>query len=228
MYNLQFQKSIINIHEYYQTNHYTNDEFLKMIDKCFNIKRTTFYNWLNDNDIINSDIIYENNNKLINAAVETFIINLITNNKNIGIKKIKNQIKLNLKISINNKSISFILHKNNIKHKNIKKIDIYDENKKYKQKNLKFNDINDEHKTFILDNKTKSIKDIIDLFYINYKIIIHQKQIIDIMHQNKIVIKSFFKSSPTIINFIIKTMNYNKITTVKELKELIFKELDIS
>ena len=76
MYNLQFQKSIINIHEYYQTNHYTNDEFLKMIDKCFNIKRTTFYNWLNDNDII-----YENNNKLINAAVETFIINLITNNK---------------------------------------------------------------------------------------------------------------------------------------------------
>ena len=37
MYNLQFQKSIINIHEYYQTNHYTNDEFLKMIDKCFNI-----------------------------------------------------------------------------------------------------------------------------------------------------------------------------------------------
>ena len=50
------------------------------------------------------------------------------------------------------------------------------------------------------------------------------------MHQNKIVIKSFFKSSPTIINFIIKTMNYYKITTVKELKELIFKEyeLDIS
>jgi len=230
MYNLQFQKSIINIHEYYQINRYTNDEFLKMIDKCFGIKRTTFYNWLNDNDIINSDIIYENNNKLINTAVETFIVNLITINKKIGIKKIKTQIKLNLKISINNKSISYILNKNNIKHKNIKNIDIYDENKKYKKKNFKFNVLNDEHKTFILDNKTKSIKDIIDLFYDNYKIIIHQKQIIDIMHQNKIVIKSFFKSSPTIVNFIIKTMNDNKITTVKELKELIFKEfeLDIS
>jgi hypothetical protein len=103
-----------------------------------------------------------------------------------------------------------------------KNIDIYDENKKYK-KNFKFNDLNDKHKTFILDYKTKSIKDIIDLFHINYKIIIHQKQIIDIMYQNKI----FLKSSPTIINFIIKTINYYKITTVKELKDLIFKEYEL-
>jgi hypothetical protein len=51
-----------------------------MIDKCSSIKKTTFYNWLNDNDIINSDIIYENNNKLINVAIETFVLNLITNN----------------------------------------------------------------------------------------------------------------------------------------------------
>jgi hypothetical protein len=58
-----------------------------MIDKCFNIKKTTFYDWLNNDDIINVDTIFENknNNKLINYAVETFLINLYKNNKNVGI-----------------------------------------------------------------------------------------------------------------------------------------------
>lgn len=44
------------------------------------------------------------------------------------------------------------------------------------------------------------------------------------MHQNITVIKSFFKSSPSLVNFIIKTIDNNKIFTVKEIKELIFKE----
>ena len=50
------------------------------------------------------------------------------------------------------------------------------------------------------------------------------------MHQNKLVVKSFFKSSPSLVNFIIKSMENNKILTVKEIKELIYKEfkLDIS
>ncbi len=57
---------------------YSNNDFLLMIDKCFNIKKTTFYDWLNNDDITNADTIFENqnNNKLINYAVETFIINL--------------------------------------------------------------------------------------------------------------------------------------------------------
>ena len=104
---------------------YSNNDFLVMIDKCFNIKKTTFYDWLNNDDIINADTIYENqnNNKLINYAVEKFIINLYNNNKNVGIKNIKKQVKNNFKFSINNKSINYIFYKNNIKHKNIKKID---------------------------------------------------------------------------------------------------------
>ncbi len=51
-----------------------------MIDKCFKIKKTTFYDWLNNDDIVNSDIIFENNNKLINNAVKTFVINLYNEN----------------------------------------------------------------------------------------------------------------------------------------------------
>jgi transposase len=165
MYNLQFKKSVINIHEYYQNNNYNNDEFIKMIDKCFGIKKTTFYNWFKDDDIINCDNIYENNNKLVNVAVETFIINLVNENKTIGIKNIKKKIKLNFKITINNKTISYILHKNNIKHKNIKSVDIYKENKNYKKKNLQFNVISNEQNNFILDNKDKTIKNIIKLFF---------------------------------------------------------------
>ncbi len=50
------------------------------------------------------------------------------NNKNVGIKNIKKQVKNNFKFRINNKSIHYIFYKNNIKHKNIKKIDFYKDN----------------------------------------------------------------------------------------------------
>lgn len=44
MFDLQFKKSIIEIHDYYDENNYKNNEFLNMIDKYFSIKKTTFYN----------------------------------------------------------------------------------------------------------------------------------------------------------------------------------------
>ena len=130
-------------------------------------------------------------------------------------KTIKKKIKSNFKITINNKTISYILFKNNIKHKNIKNIDVYNENKK---NNIEFIILNEEQINFILDNETKLIKDIINLVFEKYKIKIHQKQIIDIMHQHKLVVKSFFKSSPSLVNFIIKSMENNKILTVYELE----------
>ena len=133
MFDVQFIKSIINVHKHYQDNNYNNYEFLLMINKCFNIKKTTFYNWMNNNDIIKVDEIYENNNNKINKAIETFIVNLITLNPKIGIKNIKNKIKDNFKISLNNKTIFYILYKNNLKHKNIKNFNIYNENKKNKK-----------------------------------------------------------------------------------------------
>ena len=97
MFNLQFIKSIIDVHDYYQKNNYNNSEFLLMINTCFDIKKTTFYNWLNDDNIINAEQIYENNKKLINSAVETFIVNLYDKNNKITIKNIKKILKIILK-----------------------------------------------------------------------------------------------------------------------------------
>ena len=84
MFDLQFKKSIIEIHNYYDDNGYKNSDFINMIDKCFDIKKTTFYNWYNDEEIINYTNINENENHLITKPVETHIVNLFNNNKNIG------------------------------------------------------------------------------------------------------------------------------------------------
>lgn len=54
MCNLEFKILIIDIHKYFQNNNYSNNEFLNMLDKCFNIKKTSFYNWTTDDNIINS------------------------------------------------------------------------------------------------------------------------------------------------------------------------------
>ena len=48
------------------------------------------------------------------------------------------------------------------------------------------------------------------------------------MNKNKIEIKSFFKLSETIINFIIKTINDNKTITVKKIKIMIFNDYKIN
>jgi hypothetical protein len=74
MDKFQFIKSIIDIHNYFQTNFFKNSDFLLMIEKCFNIKKTTFYDWYNDNDIKNTPIINDNNNKLINNNTCKLII----------------------------------------------------------------------------------------------------------------------------------------------------------
>ncbi len=194
-----------------------------MINKCFNIKKTTFYEWLNDYDINNAETIYENNNININDAIETFIVNLFKVNNKIGIKSIKTKIKNNFKTTFNNKTIYYILHKNNIKHKNILNFDLYEENKKYKKKDY-FIEISKEQTDFILNNKNEKIKIIIDLFFERFNIYIHQKQIVNIMNKNKIEIKSFFKSSPTIIDFILKFIDKNKTHTVRHIKEIVFNE----
>jgi hypothetical protein len=91
---------------------------------------------MNDENIINAEQIYENNNKLITKAVETYIINLYNMNDEIRIKTTK-KIKENFKYTLSRKDISYVLYKNNIKYKNIKPVDIYNENKKYKKQKKK-------------------------------------------------------------------------------------------
>ena len=65
------------------------------------------------------------------------------------------------------------------------------------------------------------------MFYSEFKINIHQKQIVNLMNEHKIKIKSFFKSSPEIIEFILKSIRDNKIYTVKQIKDLILTEYHI-
>jgi hypothetical protein len=230
MDKIQFIKSIINIHDFYQTKSHKNSDFLLMIDKCFGIKKTTFYDWYNDDDIQNTPIIYENNNKLINIAVETFVVDLCNKNKTIGIKNIKKQINDNFKIKLNSKDINYILFKNDIKHKNIKIINFYEENKKIKKQNKIKNNfiaLDKDQLSFIISIKDKSPKEIIQLFNSKYNIFINERQIVDIMNKNKISVKSFFKSSPTIVSFILKTIEESKINTIEQIKDLIKKEFKI-
>ena len=172
-----------------------------MIEKCFNIKKTTFYDWYNDNDIKNTPIINDNNNKLINNAIETFVIDLCNKNKKIGIKNIKKQINTNFKINLKSRDINYILYKNDIKHKNIKPINFYEENKKIKKQNKIKNNfivVNQEQQTFIINIQDKNPKEIIKLFNTKYNIFISERQVVDIINKNKIGVKSFFKSSPTV------------------------------
>lgn len=223
MFDLQFKKSIIEIHDYYDENNYKNNNFLDMIDKCFSIKKTTFYNWYNDKEIINYKNNYDNNNHLITKPIEMHVVNLLNKNKNIGIKKIKKDINNNFKINLNNKAISYILYKNNIKHKNIKPIDFYKE-KKINNKILK---LDEEQTKFILTNKDFKVKEINKLFNDKYNIEIHDKQILDIMHKNRIKTNSYYKLSDTIVQFIIDYVKKNIISTANDIKILVLKEFKI-
>ena len=62
------------------------------------------------------------------------------------------------KITVNTKSISYILYKNNIKHKNIKSINVNNDNKKYKKSQNIFLVLTDEQRNFIINKKNNNIK----------------------------------------------------------------------
>src|SRR5690606_32104269 len=111
----------------------------------------------------------------------------------------------------NTKTIAYILFKNNITHKNIKQFDIELENKLNKKQNTKLTQLNDEQNNFILNNKDKKYKDIISLLNDKYNITIHEKQIIELFHKNKIKTNSFYKTSHTMIEFIINKIKTNHI-----------------
>ena len=75
---------------------YYNKDFLFIINKCFNIIKTIFYDWLNNDDITNAYTIFDNqnSNKLINYAIEIFIINL----KKLLLKILRNKLKIILNL----------------------------------------------------------------------------------------------------------------------------------
>ena len=93
--------------------------------------------------------------------------------------------------------------------------------KKYLKNN--FTPLSEETEKFIVENN-RNIKDIINDLKIKFNINIHQKQIVNVMHKNKKNIKSFFKITPIIQEFILKKIKENCIFTSLELQNVLFNE----
>jgi len=218
--NISFKKSILILYDNYIKNKLKFFDFIDTINKSFGISKTTFYNWKNNPEIQNFNITLNYENKNITPAVEE----LIKINEKTSIKNIKNELK-KINVFLNIKAIRFILNKNNNNYDNkvnIKKI----KNKIISKKNLKNNFIklSEENEKFIFQNQNIKISEIIKDFKNKFNIDIHEKQVVNVMYKNKKQIKSFFKMTPIIEEFLLKKINEKCIYTCIELKNEIFNE----
>lgn len=220
-YDNNFKKSIILMHQEYIKNKQPVKSFINIIKIVFDISRSTFYNWLDNKEIVNFEIRKSYKNNKITPVVEQIIIL----NKTEKLKKIKEELK-KVNILLNNKAIKNVIYnnKNNLLN-NIDKINV---NPVLKKKDV-FIKLSQENEKFIVDNCEKQIK-IIEEFIKKFNTNIHEKQVVNILHKYKKSTKSFYKKTPEIVEFIIKKIKEHSIYTIKKLKELIVKEykLDIS
>jgi len=106
-YDNNFKKSIIDSHTEHINNNQSVNLFIKLINKIFKISRSTFYSWLNNEDITNLKVKknYKNNN--INPIAKQIILL----NKNKKIKIIKQELN-KVNILLNSKSIIFVIKNN--------------------------------------------------------------------------------------------------------------------
>lgn len=202
------------MHQEYIKNKQPNKTFIILIQKIFNISRSTFYDWKNNKEITDLEIKknYKNNN------VTPIAEQIILLNKNKKIKQIKKELK-KINISLNSKTIKYILTNN--KDKTIKEEEII------KNKNV-FIELTNEHEKFIIDNCEKEIKVLVKEFINKFNVSIHEKQVVDILYKNKKKVKSFYKKTPEIINYIMKTIKENSIITAQNIKNKILKELNVN
>jgi hypothetical protein len=91
-----------------------------------------------------------------------------------------------------------------------------------------FIELTNEHEKFIIDNCEKEIKVLVKEFINKFNVSIHEKQVVDILYKNKKKVKSFYKKTPEIINYIMKTIKENSITTAQNIKYKILKELNVN
>lgn len=201
------------MHQEYIKNKQPIKTFIILIQKIFNISRSTFYDWKNNKEITNLEIKknYKNNN--ITPIAEQIILL----NKNKKIKQIKKELK-KINVSLNSKTINFVLINN--KDKTIKVDEVV------KNKNM-FIKLTNENEKFIIDNCEKEIKVIIKNFINKFNIVIHEKQIVDILYKNKKKVKSFYKKTPEIVNYVIKLIKENSILTAQNIKDNLKKEFNI-
>ena len=187
----------------------------------------------------------------ITPVIETFIINNLSKiNKNkTSIKKIKFELFANYKIKLSSKQICIILNKNNIFLHNSTHncpYNIYDNSfnnfNETKSNNSDLKIIKSKSKfnneifviplyieTYIIDNITKynDIKSLTLKINNEFNMNFHTKQIIFILHKNKLNIKSYYKISLHIEKFIIKCVTNNPIVTAQDIKQLIKNEFNI-
>ena len=170
IYDINFKKSIIQMHlEFNKNSNLKIKNFFDIIKKCFNIGKSTIYEWINNSDINNKEpIITDYKNDKITPIIELFIIN---NSKINSIKKFKKIIFDNFNIKLNKNEIACILEKNKIKTKKFKNDILI---KKSKPVII----ITSEHEQFIIENQTLSIKDITKIINKNFNINFCDKNIV--------------------------------------------------
>jgi transposase len=216
-YDFPFKKSILTMYLHYKEQK-NIQYFISLIQDCFSISKSTFYTWLNNNEISNYKVDIKYDNKNITPVAEEIIFK----NKKKSPKKIKKLLSA-INIFLNTKSINYVIYIHNQKNN----VDIKSENN---QKNLKKEnnvELTEEYEKFIIDNAENKIKDIKMKFNKEFNEIIHEKQIVNILHKYRKKTISFFKISPEIEKFIKEKIKEKSIYTSNELSELILKEFKI-
>jgi len=102
-------------------------ERIEIIQNTFNIHINTLYNWKNlyynsDTLTFNFDNYSKNfkyNNVKITKEIEMFILSSINDKKQFNVKKIKKELLNKFKVDLSKSTIYYVLHKNNLTHKNI-------------------------------------------------------------------------------------------------------------
>ena len=215
-YNDNFKKSIILMHQEYIKNKQSVKSFINIIKNIFYISRSTFYNWFNNKEIVNLEIqkTYKNN-KITPMAEQIIILN-----KTKTIKKIKEELK-KVNILLNVKAIRNVMYNNKTKlSNNTDKIPIINKDV--------FIKLAIENEKFLVDNCEKQIKTLIKEFINKFNIIIHEKQVVNVLHKHRKKTSSFYKRTPELVEYIIKKIKENSIYTIENIKDLIVNEFKLN
>jgi transposase len=181
MFDKTLKNIIINTYKYLKDSlNIIGQNRIDFITNNYKCHITTLYGWNKEfkNNSNSNDNIY---NKNINPLLENIIYKCITEYKITSVKKIKKYININFNQNINQKTINFILKKNNL------------ECEKYK--------IKKEINNFIINEFTEykitTAKEIIEKVFIKYNIKLSESSIYDTLKQNKITYKKIkIKTNP--------------------------------
>lgn len=180
MFDKILKNIIINTYKYLKDSlNIIGQKRIDFITNNYKCHITTLYGWNKEIKNNSNDIVIYNKN--INPLLENIIYKCINEYKITSVIKIKKYINKNFDKQINQKTINFILKKNNL------------ECEKYK--------IKKEINKFIIDSfseyKITTAKDIINQIFIKYNIKLSETSIYNVLKQNKITYKKIkVKTNP--------------------------------